>query len=186
MQYGFLAHKQDGTAFKFNQTSRRPLTLNENCESVGHIAAREFGFHRDVCHVTANNTSSAASAETVAVEFNSAVDDTMAMHSTASDEERVYPKRPGVYRVRGMVAWATNGTGDRFVQVRKNAAVEKILTLKPPAGFAATRDFDVEIEFTAADIAANAHIAVYAYQDSGSALNLTPDRWMKVERVRAL
>ena len=185
MQYGFLAHNEDGTAFEFNQTSRRPLTLNENCESVGHIVAREFGFHRDVCQVTANDTPSTDTAETVAVEFKSEADDTMAMHDTTTDEERVYPKRPGVYRVRGMVAWAANGAGDRFIQVRKDAAIEKVLTLKPPAGFVATRDFDVEIEFTAADIAANAHIAVYAYQNSGGPLNLTPDRWMKVERVRA-
>lgn len=186
MQYGFLAHKEDGTAFTFNQTSRRPLTLNDNCESVGHIAAREFGFHRDVCHVTANDTPSTPTAATVAVEFNAEVDDTMAMHETNSDEERVHPKRPGVYRVRGTVTWAANGTGDRYVQVRKKEAIQKVLTLKPPAGFAATRDFDVEIEFTAADIAANAYIAVYAYQDSGGALNLTTDRWMKVERGRAL
>jgi hypothetical protein len=185
MQYGFLAHKQDGTAFEFNQTSRRPLTLNENCESVGHIVAREFGFHRDICHVAANDAPSAATAATVAVEFNTAVEDTMAMHDTTSDEERVYPKRPGVYRVRGLVAWDANGAGDRYIQVRKNAAIQKVLTLKPPARFAATRDFDVEIEFTAAEVAANAYIAVYAYQDSGGPLKLTSDRWMKVERVRA-
>jgi hypothetical protein len=186
MQFGFLAHKQDGTTFAFNQASRRPLTLNDNCESIGHVVAREHGFHRDVCHVTANDTPSEASAATVAVEFKAEVEDTMAMHSTTSDEECVYPKRPGIYRVRGMVAWAANGTGDRYIQVRKNAAIQKVLTLKPPAGFAATRDFDVDIEFTAADIAANAYIAVFAYQDSGGALNLTADRWMKVERVRAL
>jgi hypothetical protein len=185
MQYGFLADKQVGTAFEFNQTSRRPLTLNDNCESVGHIAAREFGFHQDICHAAANDTPSTATAATVPVEFNTEVEDTMAMHSTSSNEERVYPKRPGVYRVRGVVAWAARGAGDRYIQVRKNETIKKVLTLKPPAGFAATRDFDVEIEFTTAEIAANAYITVYAYQDSGGALKLTTDRWMKIERVRA-
>jgi hypothetical protein len=186
MQYGFLAHKQDGTALAFNQTSRRPLTLSENCESVGHIAAREFGFHRDVCHLAANDAPSTASGATAAVEFNAEVEDTMAMHSATSDEERVYPKRPGVYRVRGMVTWAADGAGDRYVQVCKNGAIQKTLTLKPPAGVVATCDFDVEIEFTAAEIAANAYITVVACQDSGGALNLTSDRWMKVQRERAL
>jgi hypothetical protein len=186
MQFGFIAHNEDGTGFEFNQESRRPLTINDNCESVGHIVAREFGFHRDVCHVTANTTPSAANSATVPVEFNTEVEDTMAMHEVNSDEERVYPKRPGIYRVRGMVAWAANGSGDRYIQVRKNAVIQKTLTLKPPAGFMATRDFDVEIEFTAEEIAANAYITVFAYQDSGSALDLTPDRWIKLERVRAL
>jgi hypothetical protein len=110
----------------------------------------------------------------------------MAMHNTTSDTERIYPKRPGIYRVRGMVAWAANGSGDRYIQLRKNESIQKVLTLKPPAGFAATRDFDVEIEFTPAEIAANAYISVFAYQDSGGSLNLTPDRWIKVERVRPL
>jgi hypothetical protein len=186
MQYGFLAHKEDGSSLAFSQTSRRPLTLDDDCESVGHLAAREFGFHRDVCHVTADDAPSAASGATVAVEFNAEVDDTMAMHDTTSDEERVYPRRPGVYRVRGLVGWAANGAGDRSIQVRKNGAIQKILTLRPPAGLPATRDFDVEIEFTAAEIAADAYIAVDAYQDSGDALNLTADRWIKVERERGL
>ncbi len=186
MQYGFLAHKEDGSSFAFNQKTRRPLTLSDNCESVGHIVAREFGFHRDICHVSANDEPTMDTSATVAVEFNTEVEDTMAMHETNSDEERVYPKRPGVYRVRGMVTWAANGSGDRSVQVLKNAEVQKVWTMRPPAGLAATRDFDVEIEFTAEDIAAEAFIAVEGYQDSGGALNLTADRWMKIERLRPL
>jgi hypothetical protein len=46
--------------------------------------------------------------------------------------------------------------------------------------------FDCEVEFTQADIAATAYLSLWAEQTSGGSLSLRADRWMKVERTRAL
>lgn len=185
MQFGFMAINEAGTALAFNQSSRRPLTLEDDCESVGHIVARAFGFHWDVCHVRGRGPQRVETGVMTPVEFHDEADDTMAMHETSSAEERIYPKRPGSYRVRGMVSWDASQAGYRKVEVRKNESQLYGMLYPAVQGDLTVCPFDCEVEITQADIAVNTYISVWAEQTSGKSLSLRPDRWMKVERTRA-
>lgn len=185
MRYGYMGNGSTGARIPFNQTSRRPNTL-ENCESIGHTIAHSEGFHRDICHVRASATQPTSNNTKVAVKFPLVVEDTMAMLSV---EERVYPKRPGKYRVYGRVNYEASSGGYRAVEVIKNSSTATA-AYKMPYATVSGEDtaclFDEELEFTQADIDGNSFITIEAEQTSGGAVNITPDRWLKVERVRAL
>ncbi|MBA3577307.1 MAG: hypothetical protein H0W39_06835 [Sphingomonas sp.] len=186
MQYGYMAHNEAGTALAFNQNTRRPLTLNDNCESVGHIVARQFGFHRDVCHIGATGTQPINARAAARVTWTREVEDTMEMHSLTADNERIRPKRPGVYRVRGVVNFASDATGFRQLIIRKAGDAVAKRVFSAVDGEMTSCPFDLDVEFTQGDVAADGYIDITAYQTSGGALNINEDRWMKIERLRAL
>jgi hypothetical protein len=185
MRYGYIGHGSTGARIPFNQASRRPNTV-ENCESIGHTIAHSEGFHRDICHVKASNTQPTSHNTGVAVKFPAVVEDTMAMLSV---EERIYPKRPGKYRVRGRVAYDASSGGYRAIEVIKNSDTAPAAHKVPYAtvsGEETACPFDEELEFTQADIDRDSFITIEAEQTSGGAVNIRPDRWLKVERVKPL
>jgi hypothetical protein len=85
-----------------------------------------------------------------------------------------------------VVAWDPHSTGYRRVEVRKNVLSLHRLPYPAVSGEITVCPFDCEVEFTQADIAANAYLSLWAEQTSGGSLSLRADRWMKVERTRAL
>lgn len=167
-------------------TDERPNELID-FKSEGHTIAAEKGFQRDVCHITASGSLAAAHNTNTAVTFDVEVDDTSLMHDPATPD-RIYPKRPGVYRVRGMIPWVANATGYRRVEVKKlgGAATQFTLAFAPVSGELTVCPFDCEFNITAADIAANAYFHLTGEQTSGAALDIRAERWMKVERIRPL
>lgn len=185
MAYGFL--NESG----YDPASKKPNTIDSSCESVGHLLAHSKGFHRDVCHVTGGRVQSIPSNRNTAIEFFTEVDDTMGMHSTSSDEERVYLKRPGRYRVEGMISFAPSPSGYRRVQVRKNGIAQQTIPYAAVAGESTACPFNCEVELSAAEIAANGYIDVAGQHTAtsggvGMALNVAADRWLKVELVRPI
>lgn len=184
MQFGFMAHNEAGTALAFNETTKRPLTLNDNCESSGHLVARAFGFHRDVCHLTAGGVQEMPSGVAASIDFNREVEDTMAMHSIVADRGRVYPKRAGLYRVRGMVPFEPASKGYRRIQIRLGDTALYTLPFPAVAGEKTVCQFDFDVEITSTQVAAGAHLSLWAEQNSGMTLEIGADRWLKVERVR--
>lgn len=175
-----------GAGIPFNQETKKPIALID-CESFGHTIAREIGgFHRDVCHVTTTSSQTLTTGVATNVTFDSEIEDTMDMHSTSSDIELVRPQRPGWYRIHGYVRFAPTSSGIRLLEIVKVSAVQFEIPATPVAGQACVIQFDEEVQFTAADIAANAYVFVRATQTSGADLSLTTPSYLKVERVRAL
>ena len=184
-RYGYLGTDNNGAQLPFDSHSKRPTTL-ENCESIGHTIAHSEGFHRDVCQVKAISAQEISNDTRVAVKFPVVIEDTMAM---VSADERIYIKRPGVYRVRGRIAYDRASGGYRAVEVVKNSSTDPVAHRRPYAPVAGEETacpFDEELSFTNMDVSANSFISIEAEQTSGGALNIRPDRWLKVERVREL
>ncbi len=107
------------------------------------------------------------------------------MHSLSAEKHLVRPQRPGVYRVRGMINFASNPTGFRRVIVRKEGTAVTKQAFAAVNGESTSCPFDCDVDFTAADVAANVYINIDVYQTSGLSLNINADRWMKVEKIRA-
>ncbi|QIK78080.1 hypothetical protein G7077_03280 [Sphingomonas piscis] len=184
MQYGYMAHNEVGAALAFNQTTRRPITLNDNCESAGHLVARQFGFHRDLCHLTATSPQTIRSGAHLTVEFDRENEDTMGMHDGGGATAFVYPKRPGTYRVHGMIAFETASAGYRRVEVRVDGTAVYTLPVAAVVGERTVCLFDIDVEIGARQVATNVKISIWAEQNSGRSLEIGADRWVKLERVR--
>jgi hypothetical protein len=184
-RYGYLGTDNNGVRLPFDTQSKRPNTL-ENCESIGHTIAHSEGFHRDICHVKATVAQSTSSNSGVAVKFPVVIEDTMAMLSV---DERIYIRRPGVYRVRGRIAYDLSSNGYRAVEVVKNSSTNPAahkLSYATVSGGETACPFDEELTFTQADVSADSFISIEAEQTSGGSLNIRADRWLKVERIRDL
>lgn len=108
-----------------------------------------------------------------AVGFDTEAYDTDSMHSTSSNTSRLTATTSGLYTVLAQIAFASNATGIRSVDVRKNAAgnpasgtlllserataVSGVVTTVPVA-------FDVQL-------AAGDYIELFGAQTSGGSLN---------------
>ncbi|MGV3774040.1 MAG: hypothetical protein ACO1QB_14155 [Verrucomicrobiales bacterium] len=184
-RYGYLGTDNNGVRLPFDTQSKRPNTL-ENCESIGHTIAHSEGFHRDICHVKGTAPQSTSNNMGVAIKFPVVIEDTMAMLSV---DERIYIKRPGVYRVRGRIAYDPGSNGYRAVEVIKNSSANPDAHKLPYAtvsGEETSCPFDEELTFTQGDVSADSFISIEAEQTSGGSLNIRAGRWLKVERVRDL
>jgi hypothetical protein len=117
-RYGYLGTDNHDVRLPFDTQTKCPNTP-ENCESIGHTIAHSEGFHRDICHVKATAAQSTSHNTGVAVKFPVVIEDTMAMLSV---DERIYIKQPGVYRVRGRIAYDPASKGSRAVEIIKNSS----------------------------------------------------------------
>ena len=181
-RYGYLGTDNNGVRLPFDVHSKRPNTL-ENCESIGHTIAHSEGFHRDVCYLRATAAQTVGSGNAVAVRFPVVVEDTMGM---LAEGERIYIKRPGVYRVRGRIAFEPGANGYRAVKIVKNSSTSPATHKLPYATVAGEETvcpFDDEVTFTEADIGADSFITIEAEQTSGGVLEITANRWVTLQRV---
>lgn len=80
---------------------------------------------------------------------------------------RIIVRQPGVYMITGMIAFASNPTGDRAVYIRKNGT--EIGRTRMPAATGGPTHLPVMVT---EGFIANDYIEIGAYQKSGGALNV--------------
>lgn len=96
-------------------------------------------------------------------------------HDNATNNSRMIAAETGIYTVLCQVTWASNATGRRQIQVRKNAAgasgggtqVAIQNTPASPGGFATRLNIAVDVPMTATD-----YLEMFFLQDSTVALNV--------------
>ena len=74
----------------------------------------------------------------------------------------------GVYHINAIVAFASNTAGGRDIGIRKNGTIEFASGSNPNVNFAMNTNITGHLSLTASDV-----ITLYAYQNSGGALNAT-------------
>ena len=73
-----------------------------------------------------NTTQSIPNATDTALAMNSEEYDTDTIHDTATNNSRLTFKTAGKYLVWAEIEWAANGTGERFVAIKKNGTTNVI------------------------------------------------------------
>lgn len=92
--------------------------------NVGVRDNMEFLARRPMCRLTATVTQTFATATFADVLFDSEdIDDPAGQHSTASNTGRIVCVTPGWYEFKGLVGFAANATGNRFLRVRRTTAI---------------------------------------------------------------
>lgn len=105
--------------------------------------------------------------------FDTELYDTDTMHSTSTNTGRITANATGLYRVSGVIGFASNATGYRQVNVRKNAAGAAgggtsiaVVRVAATPTIQAEVPFSVDVQLTAGD-----YIEVFATNTSGGALD---------------
>jgi hypothetical protein len=174
-----------GAGIPFNTETKKPIALID-CESFGHTVAREIGgFHSPVCQLTASAAQTLTTGVATNVAFLVETEDTMGMHSTTSDIELVRPQLPGRYRITGYLRFAPTSSGIRLVELLKVSTPLYEFPATPVTGQACVIQIEAEVDFSAADVAAGNYVLLRATQTSGGNLDISANRWLKVERVKA-
>lgn len=126
------------------------------------------------------NISHTTSGAEQAITFNSEAWDTEAMHDTSSNTSRLVAPSAGKYLVGASIRFAANGTGDRYIILKKNGSATRAVSSGLPSGAIFT---ELSVN-TIVDLAATDYMEVYAFQSSTAALNIlssandTPEFWM--------
>jgi hypothetical protein len=100
--------------------------------------------------------------------FNSERYDTDSYHSTTLNTSRLTIPAAGKYRITGHVAFASNTTGVRGLQIQLNGTTVIASNFVNPVTGAST-DIGVTTEY---QLALNDYVELVAYQDTGGALNV--------------
>lgn len=111
---------------------------------------------------------SIASGVETALGFGAEAFDTDAIHDVATANSRLTCKTAGIYGAFGHANFAANTTGTRYLAIRLNAA-EKFAVQRTAAH---AGDMIISVS-TTLSLAVNDYIELVAWQDSGSALNIT-------------
>lgn len=119
-----------------------------------------------------NGTQSIAGTTPIALTFDSEDYDVGAMHSTGSNTARITVPTggDGLYVIRGGTQWAANGTGYRFLQLKKDGSTvltNNCIQAADPTNNSITQQ---EVSFIAV-LAAADYIEILAAQQSGGPLN---------------
>lgn len=122
------------------------------------------------CRVFHNANQSIANASNVALAFNSERYDTDGMHDPATNNSRITIPIAGKYVISALVTFASNGTGLRYVFIRKNGTT----TIGGAMGLPVTEagvDFDLPVSVIDSFVKGD-YVEVVVQQRSGAALNV--------------
>lgn len=100
--------------------------------------------------------------------------DTDTMHSTVTNTSRLIATTAGTYAVTARIAFASNATGIRYIDVRKNAAGNVASGTRVAFNAnTAVASGTVTVVNVACDVvmAANDYLEVFGFQNSGGALS---------------
>lgn len=133
--------------------------------------APEWGFATfSGCSLYNSGNISAANATDTAITFDSEEFDTDGFHSTSSNTSRITipTGKQGYYLINAIIAYASNSTGQRYLNIFKNGAViRQPISALTNTGGAAQYSASVILNLAAAD-----YIELYAYQTSGGSVNV--------------
>lgn len=94
--------------------------------------------------------------------------DLSGLHSTSSNTSRITPNVAGWYRISATIHWAANATGRRATAVSKNGSIAAYGQISPGSSVGTT---STVITRTLQANGTTDYFEVFAYQDSGGALN---------------
>lgn len=129
------------------------------------------------CKIFKSAVASVPDATYTLVTWNSEDYDTDTMHNTSSQTSRIVATTAGLYMVTVQLAWASNATGGRAVDVRKNSAgsatggtrvAQAMVPAQGNTAHVVAVTFDVQMSATD-------YLEFFAWQSSGGALNLYSD-----------
>ena len=131
-----------------------------------------------MCVALLNSAQSLTNNTTTAINFNTETLDTDAFHSTVSNTSRItVPSGLGGWYVVGAgITYATNGTGNRVLQVRVNGTTAMEGTTWTGTVSSSNTIGGIPVLLNAGD-----YVEFLAYQNSGSGLNITAARgWVRM------
>lgn len=126
---------------------------------------------------TSVDTTMATSTAT-AIAFDVEFYDTDSMHDNVTNNSRLTINTSGVYLVKGMVGFASNTTGYREVEIRKNGSgVARSRLQTQPTAIGTTVLIAADIALTAGD-----YIQLFGWQNSGgNLLTVSGATWTRFE-----
>lgn len=135
-----------------------------NNEWVNNIA---FLANPPACRVYHNANQSVANGAVAYLSFNSERYDTDSMHNTVTNNGRITFNTAGLYHVFAQIVFASNVTGVRAIEIRRNGGNNIILnTVQATSAFNTRMGISTIWKFAAAD-----YIECGVFQNSGGALN---------------
>ena len=149
-------HQESPTDPPRTWPSRYNAMLEALDNATDHVGTRAF----------LSSAQSVAHSTHVAVELDGETFDYGGWHDTATNPSQVEVAEAGRYRVYGQVGYAANTTGDRMAQIRVNGS-QATVTLFPPASLATRMSVSDLLDLAAGDV-----VELYAWQNSGSTLDL--------------
>jgi hypothetical protein len=132
-------------------------------DAIDDLTENRATVYNDAAQSLPNDTATA-------VTFNQEEADSNGLHSTSSNTSRItIPSGGGgVYQLQAKVAFASNATGYRQLEFRKNgSAVGTLVTQAPISGVVTVMGIHATLVLAAAD-----YVEVFAYQNSGGSLNI--------------
>ena len=104
----------------------------------------------------------------VTLTFNKERWDTDTIHDTSTNTGRLTCKTAGIYHIYASVAFASNATGYRYINIRLNGST-MIATLGHTEVAASNENMSISTEYS---LAVNDYVELLVYQNSGGALNV--------------
>ena len=133
-------------------------------------AAPASGVTFSGCSLYKSANQSISNATFTAVTFDSELKDTDNFHSTSSNTSRITipAGKGGLYLITGQASFASNATGLRNAEIRKNGSSYFIFWVAP----ATNGDWSVGSVSNIIELAATDYIEMFVYQTSGGSLNI--------------
>lgn len=114
------------------------------------------------------------------VNWNAESFDIGEFHDNASNNTRLTVPETGIYQINALIAWETNGSGDRLLSVLKNGTLTQLSDTKTPVtGSSTTQSISGMLELAAGDF-----IELSVFQSSGSELDLISTIPMQFSMVK--
>jgi hypothetical protein len=161
---------------------------------IGSIpAAWEYWFKNDLassslpttiqpqCGLTKSANQAIVTATLTPVTFDTETFDTDTMHSTVSNTSRITIQTAGTYLVTGQLAWATAAAKGGKILLYKNGSVYQTGIVITSATYYTHPNITCIMQ-----LAVNDYVEFYAYQDSGSNLNILGGATDEVCRFAAI
>ncbi len=168
-QWGFFS---DADLIRYPSVgyNKNSASYLESCDSLGVTSGHSSGIGTNFCQISGTGTFSIATSGTfTAVDWNTDIVDATGLHNLASNNNTIYIKVPGEYRLEVSISFAANATGNRQVRFLKNGGVINRSTgVSIPSAAVAC----VVTSFISVSLVPGDRISIEAYQNSGGALNI--------------
>lgn len=151
--------------------------------TISMTASHEVGFHRYVCRVTGSDVQEIGNGVDEVILWDTELDDTMLMHSTASNTGRITARKAGRYVVDAEVIMAADADGYRRINLLRNGSSVTLRSYLPAGSEASVCLLhDYEIDLDAGD-----YLEVSIEQNSGGNLNaqLASGSYFQVKLLRS-
>lgn len=133
------------------------------------------------CRVTGTGNASLSSASATVIGWGVESYDPSGMHSTAVNSDEIHILVSGTYSVKAKLLYASNSTGYRKVQLKKNGNALVTNAFAAANGDVTVASMDEQLDFVAGDA-----LTIAGEQTSGGNLNVQrPDSYFHVELLRA-